>query len=184
MTPMAHISSGYLVAQMVNLINPGLGFDKPEIIIPTIIGATISDIDIFFVKNVRDHRDTVFHLPSFWLAVLIAGFFFSSLFSYELLKIMIIGFGLGMFSHFFLDWLTVDEKGIGDMKLLYPLSNKKFAFKPRPATGKKYSNKYIFSMRYVKSYMTGRFLFLEIFFIVLGLLVFLLKSNILKSLIN
>jgi len=184
MTPIAHAASGYLAAQAVNLIYPNFGFDKPEIIIPVIIGATISDIDILFVKNVKNHRDSILHLPFFWLIVLTIGYFFSLLINYELLKIIIIGFGLGMFSHFFLDWLAVDEKGVGDMRLLYPLSNKKFAFKPQPATGKKYSNKYIFSMEYIKSYITGRFFFFEIFFIILSILVFLLKSNILKLLIN
>jgi len=123
-------------------------------------------------------------MPFFWLIVLMAGYLFSLLINSELLKMMIASFGLGMFSHIFFDWLTVDEKGVGDMKLLYPFSNKRFAFNPRSATGKKYSNKYIFSMKYVKSYMTGRLLFFEIFFIVLGSLVFLLKSNILKLLIN
>lgn len=184
MTPIAHISSGYLASQMVNLINPNLGFDKPEIIIPTIIGAMISDIDILFVKNVKDHRDSVLHQPFFWLIILIISYLFSSLMNNELFKMINIGFGLGMFSHFFLDWLTVEEKGVGDMKLLYPFSNKRFAFKPRLPTGKIYSNKYVFSMKYVKSYMMGRFLFLEIFFAFFGILVFLLKSNILKLLIN
>ena len=184
MTPMAHIASGYLVAQVVNLINPALGFDKPKIIITVIIGATISDIDILFVRNIKDHRDSILHLPFFWLIVLVTGYIFSLLINNELFKMIIFGFGLGMFLHFFLDWLTVDEKGTGDMKLLYPLSNKRFAFNPKQATGKEYSNEYIFSMKYIKSYMTGRFLFFEILFIVLGILVFLIKSNILKLLIN
>lgn len=175
MTPMAHASSGYLAAQLINFFNPSLGFDKPEIIIPVIIGATISDIDILFVKNVKDHRDSIFHLPFFWLATLFVGYFICQLFNNELFKTIIIGFGLGMFFHIFLDWLTVDQKGAGDMKLLYPLSDKRFALNPQPSTGREYSNKYIFSMEYVKSYMTGRFLFFEIFFIVLSILVFLLK---------
>jgi len=184
MTPIAHAASGYLAAQMVNLINPSLGFDKPEIIVPVIIGATISDIDILFVKNVKNHRDSAFHFPFFWLAVLVVGYLIALSINNELFKMMVIGFGLGIFFHIFFDWLTVTEKGAGEIKLFYPFSNKKFAFKPGPAKAKKYTLREIFTVKYIKSHMTGRFLFIEMFLVIFSLLVFLLKSNILKLLIN
>ena len=94
MTPMAHAASGYLAAQAVNFIYPALGFDKPEFVIPTIIGATISDIDVLFFKNIKDHRDSVFHLPFFWLIVIIISYSISLLVNSELLRIAITGFGL------------------------------------------------------------------------------------------
>jgi membrane-bound metal-dependent hydrolase YbcI (DUF457 family) len=184
MTPIAHAASGYLAAQAINLIYPNLGFNKPEIIIPVIIGATISDIDILFVKNVKNHRDSPFHFPFFWLTVLIVGYLIGLYINSELMMTIITGFGLGIFLHIFFDWLTVTEKGAGEIKLLYPFSNKKFAFKPGPTKTGEYTLKELFTVKYIKSHMTGRFLFIEIFLIVFSLLVFLLKSNILKVLMN
>lgn len=180
MTPIAHASAGYLTAQLINYINPSLGFDKPGIIIPVIIGATISDIDILFTKDFKNHRDSLLHIPFFWLFVLIMGYLFYSFFNYERFIMIIIGFGLGIFTHIFFDWLTVGEKGAGDIKLLFPFSNKKFSYKPNPATGKEYSKKYIFSIKHIESHMRSKFVLLEIFLIVISLLVFFLKLNIIK----
>ena len=167
MTPIAHASTGYLVS---------LSFGRPEIIIPTVIGALIPDIDLLFVKNTLYHRDSFLHLPFFWLIILFVASLFIS-------KTIVIGFGLGIFLHIFFDWLTVEERGIGDMRLFYPFSDKKFAFNPEPATGKKYP-KNVISIESIKLYMESKFLFLELFFDITGPLVFLTKSNILKLLIN
>ena len=51
MTPFAHVTAGYLVTQAVDLINPSLGFNSPEIIIAGIFGANIIDFDVFLVKS-------------------------------------------------------------------------------------------------------------------------------------
>ena len=129
MTPIAHISSGYLVyAGIANTVKP----DNFLLLLVSIAGALVLDMDALFGGKIKDHRNTVFHAPLFWLVVFIVAFGVSYLLIPTLL-IYIYAFFLGVFIHLFLDWLGGRTAGI---KIFYPFTDKKYALFPiKPEKG-------------------------------------------------
>jgi len=89
------------------------------------VSAILPDIDIFFGKKINEHRNTLFHTPFFWLAVIfslaIVGSVRKSFWPY----VMAISFGV--FSHLFFDWFAGRTSGI---RIFYPFSRKMHSLFP------------------------------------------------------
>jgi len=180
MTPFAHAGAGYLITQGIAYLNPTIGLDKPEMIISSVIGAVIPDIDVLFSKNIKDHRDSPFHYPLFWITILAIGFSLGKIINNQFLINIFIGFGLGIFTHIFFDWFTVREKGLGDLMLFYPFSKKRYALMAEPKSEKDYSNKNVFTKKYLLAYLDNKFLAgVEFLIIFVALFIFIKKNNIL-----
>ena len=176
MTPFAHVTAGYLVTQAVDLINPSLGFNSPEIIIAGIFGANIIDFDVFLVKKPIEHRNTIFHTPIFWIGVFIFLFIIANFLNNQFITKLFLSFSLGIISHLFLDWYAARGKGVGGIRLLYPYSKKHFGLFPLKKVD--LSNvKSMISKEFYKFYSENKFLFAsEIAIIIFGLITFLNRS--------
>lgn len=123
MLPIAHLSSGYLVYAAVS---GTVEFDNPPLFGVALAGAMAPDIDGLFGAQMKDHKDTVFHAPLFWLGtfaiVYIAGqVLFPDFSSY------LIAFFLSTFVHLFLDWMSARTTGV---RIFYPFSKKKYSLFP------------------------------------------------------
>jgi len=123
MLPFAHLSSGYLVyaavAHTVDLDNvPLFGI--------ALAGAMAPDIDGLFGAQMKDHRNTVFHAPLFWLGLSIVAFILGRIFV-PTLKLPMLTFFLSVFVHLSLDWFSARTSGI---RLLYPFSKKNYSCFP------------------------------------------------------
>ncbi len=122
MTPLAHISSGYLIYKLT--AHP-LGVNDPTLLLISVIGANTPDIDSLFGNKMKDHRNTIFHSPLFWI------FLYLLLFSTDILGTshlhMLNLFTLGVLIHLSLDWVSARTSGI---RLFYPFSKKLYSLFP------------------------------------------------------
>ena len=123
MTPVAHLSSGYLVYEYVlatTSAEGGLLFSV------ALAGSMAPDIDGLFGSKMKDHRSTVFHSPLIWLA-LYAGLHLTSLTVIPNATPYVTAFFLAAFAHHLLDWFAARTGGV---RLLYPFSKKTHSFFP------------------------------------------------------
>lgn len=176
MTTLAHVSAGYLTAQLINYINPSLGFGRPEIIVATIVGGNFPDLDILFVKKKEHHRNTYFHAPLFWLGIIIGGYFITWLFGIKQLSIYVAAFGLGLLSHFFTDWFAARDKDIGGVPIFFPFSKKHYGFMPDQKI--KFAGFENFSLKkFIEYYTENIFIFLvEVLLVILAVAIFLSRN--------
>lgn len=177
MTPFAHVAAGYLTTQVVDLINPSLGFNSPGIIITAIVAGNLPDLDVLFVKDMTKHRNTITHAPLFWLIV-IGGFLITSkIVDNDLFFRYFLAVGLGVFSHFFTDWFAA--RGLeGGIRLFYPFSKKHYGLYPLKKEKVKFEGiKTLFQKDFIKYYMKNSFLFYsEVALTLAGLAIFLSRS--------
>ncbi len=177
MTPFAHVAVGYLATQLVDFINPSLHFNDPGIIIAGIVGGNLPDFDVFFVKDITKHRNTITHAPLFWLLV-IGGFLAASyLMGNNLFFRYFLALGVGVLSHFLTDWFAA--RGLdGGIRLLYPFSKKHYGLYPLEKEKIKFEGiQTMFKREFIKYYMENSFLFYsEAALILIGLIIFLNRS--------
>ena len=177
MTPFAHVAAGYLTTQIVDLINPSLGFNSPGIIITAIVAGNLPDLDVLFVKDMTKHRNTITHTPLFWMVV-IGGFLVTSkMMGNDLFFQYFLALGLGVFSHFFTDWFAA--RGLdGGIRLLYPFSKKHYGLFPLKKEKMKFEGiQTMFKKKFIKYYMENSFLFYsEVTLVLTGLMIFLARS--------
>ena len=129
MTPIAHISSGYLV---YTVIAPIAKIDNVLLLIIAMAGSLAPDVDGFFGLKMNSHHNTVFHTPIFWTAVFGISFVFGRLFFPEYISFIYVFF-LGIFVHLSIDWISSRTSGI---RIFYPFVKKNYAlFNLRPDQG-------------------------------------------------
>lgn len=134
MTLPAHIASGYLISK-VYCNNLGLECKDPSLFTTlTIVGSLLPDVDGLFGGYLKDHRNTPFHSPLFWLFILLISYAFGFLFKYLFIQNYIIALSIGAFFHLFLDWFSGRAAGI---RIFYPFSKKVYSLFPlNPEKGK------------------------------------------------
>src|SRR3989344_1745006 len=129
MTALAHLSSGYTTYEIL------MRFTAQEsglVLGAAIAGAIIPDIDAFFGAAMKDHRNTVFHGPLFWLSVCTAAFIVGQA-TFPAIKLHLLAFLAGALVHLFLDWFSGRTSGV---RIFYPFSRKNFSLFPlRPERG-------------------------------------------------
>jgi len=176
MTPFAHLSGGFLVTQIADMINPAWGFNRPEVIITSLIGANLPDFDVFIVGGLKDHRNTITHAPLFWIIVMSLLYLISLFIGNSFITLNIVSFSLGLFTHFLFDWFAAREKDSGGIRLLYPFSKKHYGFHklkdmPKYMTGK------INFKKFIKFYSADKLLFyVEVSLIVIAIIIFLIRA--------
>ena len=174
MTPFAHLSAGYLVAQLSRKKVAGL-LSKRLIILLAILGAFAPDIDGFFGNKMNNHRYTPFHAPLFWFLIFVIGYIGGIILKKPEIKTGILIFTISVFSHLFLDWISARTGGI---RIFYPFSKKIYSlFHLKPEKGnitvlpnKKHLQFWLF-------YLENKFLIgVEVLVILAGLLVFIFNA--------
>lgn len=122
MTPLAHLSSSYVIyAAVSGTVEPSNG----ALLIVAIAGSLIPDLDGLRSAQFKDHRNTFLHAPLFWLALLII-----SLLVHKFTEIgigYIAVFFVGAFFHLFLDWFSGRTDGL---RMWYPFSRKSYSLFP------------------------------------------------------
>lgn len=186
MTLPAHFASGYLVSKIYcNNLNLACSNDSAFTTF-TIIGSLLPDIDGLFSGvfggYLKDHRNTPFHTPFFWLCISSIIYSFGFLTKNYLIQNYIIALSFGVFLHFFLDWYGGRAAGI---RIFYPFSKTIYSFFPiNPEKGKipvipknkKDIKKYV---EFIKFYFENKILlFSEILIILSGFI--LLISDVFK----
>ncbi len=172
MTPFAHLASGYWVYKIAT-ITPGTG--SPILLGLSLAGAMTSDIDGLFGKQMRDHRNTIFHAPSFWFLAFISIRTFAFLAGNENLALYVNAFFSGVFIHLFLDWFSGRTTGI---RIFYPFSKKVYALFPiHPERGNipVFPNKEHFA--FWKFYLENKFLVLTELLVTLSPIVLLIAKK-------
>lgn len=176
MTPFAHVAAGYLTTQALDIINTGVSFNTPGIILTGIIAANFPDLDFLTAKNKVHHRNTWTHAPLFWLLVVGALFVVAGFVNNDLFNSYLLVFSLGLASHFFTDWFAAREEEYGGIRLFFPFSKKHYGFMKLKEPRYKDMNDFNLG-KYLKYYMENAFLFYsEVFLILFGLAVFLSRS--------
>lgn len=115
-----HLATGHLLLKGICLVEKTSCSQENPLNLLIMIGAIFPDIDAFFVKRVNKHRNTFMHAPLFWICFVL----FSTLVGFQKYAL---AFGIGIFSHLFLDWLSGRTIGI---RLLYPFSKKSYSLFP------------------------------------------------------
>jgi len=130
MTTPTHIASGYLLYHAYCIY----GCAEPNMITSAVIfGSLIPDIDAIFGKNINEHRLTPFHAPLYWVLIILVCEIISTILKNSLLLHVTHAFGISIFVHLFLDWLSGRSTGI---QILYPFSKQIFsAFPLSPKKG-------------------------------------------------
>lgn len=134
MTFPAHFASGYLAYKITTNAQAFSALDNYLILAAAMLGANLPDVDYFFSKYIKDHHDSFLHAPLFWLMIVLTGYALGLFFQIQTLKILMILFGIGVFIHLFLDWLSGRTAGI---QIFYPFSKKMYSLFPlTPEKGK------------------------------------------------
>ena len=122
MTFFAHWSSGYLVYR---LIKGRFGrFQSSYVLGAAVLGAMAPDIDVFFGLSIRQHHNTIFHTPVFWLGLMVAGWLFLRRLAARRLLFLFTGTAL---LHLFLDWFGARAAGV---RLFYPWTERVYSLYP------------------------------------------------------
>lgn len=123
----AHLVGGYLAIKIANKINPNLGLLNNGLIITGLVGSVLPDVDLFFFKNLKDHHNSWFHAPLFWVSVYATITIFSLITKNQTIMSYSTALIIGVLVHIFLDWFSARTTGI---KFLYPFSEKMFSLYP------------------------------------------------------
>lgn len=157
MTLPAHVAGGYVALKVTTNIASGLGLAEPEMLLVTILGSILMDVDVFFYKEMKEHHNSLLHTPLFWVLIFILGYgisWFNALF-------------IGVFSHFFLDWFSARRSGI---RIFHPFSQKMYSLFPLDP-GEWGSSFRLFPKKgQVEFYIKNKFLFLTEILLILGAL--------------
>ena len=170
MTPFAHVASGYWVYKITAVSTPLI--ESSFLLGLSVVGALAPDVDGLFGKQMRDHRNTIFHAPLFWFLTFISMHIFTFLTHAENMALYINVFFFGVTIHLFLDWFSGRTTGI---RIFYPFSKKVYALFPIcPEKGNipVLPNKE--HVTFWKFYLENKFLVFAELLIVLSPLVFLL----------
>lgn len=171
MTLPAHIASGYLLSKACYLSNINC-FNNPTFTAVLIVGALLPDVDGMFGAQIKDHRNTPFHAPLFWLVIFISTYTVNTvMLKNSQLNTYLIALNIGIFSHLFLDWLAGRTAGI---RIFYPFSKKVYSLFPlnpeKGAVG-------MFSLKnqaaFWKYYLENKFLVITEMLVILSPLAFL-----------
>lgn len=131
MTSFAHLLGGYIIYKVVESQTQNLSNDL--VLGLALFGAFVPDVDGFFGNKFNNHRYTVFHAPLFWLTLLILIFALGKILNNLLIQEGVVIFGMGIFSHLFLDWISARTCGI---MLFYPFLKKPYSLFPlKPEMG-------------------------------------------------
>lgn len=169
MTSFAHLSSGYWVYKIAS---NAPGVETSLLLSLSMAGALAPDIDGLFGKKMRDHRNTIFHAPSFWLLSFVTIRTFIFLGSNESLVVYVNAFFSGVFIHLFLDFFSGRTTGI---RLFYPFSKKIYALFPiHPEKGNIPVLPNREHLSFWKFYFENKFLVLTELLVILSPLVFLI----------
>lgn len=171
MNAVSHMFSGIFVLHILSVYMPEHYSKTYMFILLSAIFAVFPDLDLFWSKSLKDHHDTAFHMPFFW-AVVTAVFLVLGLTIKQIDPFVVLLFFIQVFFHLFLDFVTARFAGI---KLLYPLSHKKYSmFKLRPQHG----NLHVFRAnrnlieKYLNYYFRNKTLItFEASFVVMGIIV-------------
>lgn len=167
MTLPAHVAGGYLALKVTTNIVPGLGLTEPEMLLVTILGSVLMDIDVFFYKEMRDHHNSLLHTPLFWVLIFILGYGIDWFTKNPSIKNITNALFISVFSHFLLDWFSARRSGI---RIFYPFSQKMYSLFPLDQ-GKWGSSFRIFPKKeQVEFYIKNKFLFLTEILLTLGAL--------------
>jgi len=175
MTPFAHIAGGYLATQIADLIDQKVYMNRPDMIIAAIIGANIPDFDMIFIKDKKQHRNTITHTPLFWIAVVIFICFINKFFPNPFISLYLFPFFLGLISHFLFDWFAARDNEIGGIRLFYPFSKKHYGFRHLKKLPPKLMSDFNYG-KYLVFYMKDKLLFsIEVLIILSGAFIFFLR---------
>lgn len=175
MTPFAHVSGGYLIVELADKIYPGVGFNRPDSIISAVIGANIPDFDVFFVKKITDHRNTITHTPIFWIVLLSICFGVAEIIKNPFITLNLTSFSLGLFTHFLFDWFAARGENVGGIRLFYPWIKKHYGFKKLEKLPRDIKDHPTLK-KYLPYYLKDKFLFFgEVLVILLGILIFTIR---------
>ena len=116
MLPFAHLASGYLVYASVA---HSVEVNSTPLLSAALAGALAPDIDGLFGAQIKDHKNTVFHAPLFWLCMCAIAFTAGKGWFPIFIPPLIVFF-LSIFIHLFLDWMSARTSGI---RVFYPFSN-------------------------------------------------------------
>lgn len=169
MTPFAHLASGYWVYKIAA---DASRVDSPLLLSLSMAGVLVPDIDGLFGKQMKDHRNTIFHAPSFWLLSFVTILAFTFLGRNESFLVYVNAFFSGVFIHLFLDWFSGRTTGV---RIFYPFSKRIYALFPiHPEKGNipVLPNKEHFN--FWKFYLENKFLVLMELLVILSPLVFLI----------
>lgn len=176
----AHLSGGYIAVNLVDKLYPGLGIGSSGLLVTTMIGSVLPDVDFVFSKYIKDHHSTWPHSPLLWIAVYTLVFSIGIIFKNQLVRNYSTALIIGIFIHLFLDWFNARTAGI---RIFYPFSERLYSLFPvQPHKGEVpifpfLSKEYI---EFFKFYSQNKFLlFSEIGVTVSGFILFIF--NILKS---
>ncbi|MDO8451746.1 MAG: metal-dependent hydrolase [bacterium] len=171
MTPFAHGASGYWVYKVVADTPSG---GSPLLFALCIAGALVPDVDGLFGKQMKDHRNTIFHAPSFWVFLFVVIRMFVFLVGNESIALYANAFFSGVFIHIFLDWFSGRTSGI---RIFYPFSRKIYALFPiHPERGNIPVLPNKDHLIFWKFYLENKFLVLTELLVILSPLVFLIKG--------
>lgn len=131
MTSFAHIASGYLIYKLSES-SVQIHADVPVLGL-AIVGSLIPDIDGLFGNKLNNHRYTIFHAPLFWFSVVTLLYIVGVVLHSVVIQQGIGVFGVGVFIHLLLDWMSARTCGI---MLWFPFSKKIYSLFP----GKKYAS--------------------------------------------
>ena len=120
MNNLSHALSGVIVLRLLTFFMPEQYSMSISLIIMSLIFANLPDIDIFFAKTIKDHHQTPFHAPLFWILVAAISIFFMP-WSISLLLLLCVSV------HNLLDYMAARTTGI---MFLYPFSNKEYSLFP------------------------------------------------------
>ncbi len=130
MTILAHIASGYSVYKIATNT---VGIESSLLLHLAIVGALAPDVDGFFGRQMKDHRNTVFHSPLFWVVGFIGGHSINYILNNTNFTPYLNIFFWGIFIHLFLDWFGGRTAGI---RIFFPFSKKIYALFPiKPERG-------------------------------------------------
>lgn len=154
MTPLAHLSSGYLVYKLSEINIHEL--PNKAILGLAMAGAFAPDIDGFFGSKLNSHRYTVFHAPLFWIGLVTLTFLIGRLINSVVIQKGVLVFAVGVFSHLFLDWVSARTCGI---MLFYPFSKKPYSLFPlKPEMGNVPTFPEKSHLKFWKFYLENKFL--------------------------
>lgn len=176
MTLPAHLAAGYLAIKLVDNINPSLGFGANELLLAGVVGSALPDVDFVFFKHIKDHHNSWFHAPSFWMFICLILILISLFLSNQGFRNISIALSIGLFTHLFLDWFAGRTAGI---RVFYPISKKMFSLYPLNPQKGKVTTSLIPKKEhweFFKFYSQNKFLLsVEILLIVLGLSIWILN---------
>ena len=166
MNNLSHALSGVIVLRVLIFLMPEQYSMSTSLIVLSLIFANMPDMDIFFSKTVKNHHNSPFHAPLFWILVSAISLFFMH-WSIALLLLLCV------LVHTLLDYIAARTAGIF---FFYPFSANEYSLFPMKKEAGNFNlikfDKKSFNT-YIKNYMKNvPMVIVEVLVFVLGVLAF------------